>query len=98
MKINSYTSLQGAVLKVLIDAKEPTTLKDIQKKAYKLSGKRKPPTASQAIAACIRNMRKKLNLIGVKIERVSDIGRGHEGSYLLSGNLDVVRKTLKEAA
>jgi len=91
-----YTALQFAVLSTLFNANgQPVSLTDLAGQVYRSSRRRKPKTARQAIAACVRGMEKKLSEIKVNISRETPIGRGYEASYLLKGKLDNVKQIIE---
>lgn len=93
-----YTALQFAVLSTLFNANGPVTLTDLAGRVYRSSNKKKPKTARQAIAACVRGMEKKLATIKVSISRETPIGRGYEASYLLKGKLESVKQIIEGAS
>ena len=90
------TGIQLAVLTILHEAKEPVTLTELEKRVYRKSGKVKPKTARQAIAACIRTLDKKMHQLKVTIDRKTPIGRGHEASYAIKGKVENLTAVLED--
>lgn len=91
----NWTQLQAAVLQILLKAKRPVTLDDLEVQAYDKAGKKKPKTAHQAMAACVRTINTRIRPLNAEIKYPSMVGRGHKAFYTIKGRTDLVKLTLE---
>jgi len=90
-----YTSLQLALLALLLKAKKPVRRDQIEG-VYRTAGKRKPKSANKCVASLARSTSDKLEPFA-RIVRLTGLGRGHAATYQLDGDISWVRQQVDAA-